>query len=143
KDDNFPSPPDNAHHPQKACYVQDVRDHRAGANLGAAEGGPGAGFTKCAEHGQRCQFRGTAYVAYGRPGGPFTYKDAVSNGIDCDDRGFPVDRPDSKPGKDQEYLQRDNVCYMKLREPPTPTPTQKPPPTNTPVWKMPNTRDHR
>jgi hypothetical protein len=136
KDDNFPNPPDDKDQ-IKACYVKDVRDHRAPGSLGAAEKGGPPGFTKCAEHGQRCQFRGTADVAYGPPGGKFVFKDAVLNGVDCDSRGGFYHVEITGGSTSESYY----VCYMRLR-PETPTPTP-PAPTRTPVWQQPNVRDHR
>lgn len=135
KDGNFPNPPDDEYQ-VKACYVRSVLDHR-GSGPGGEGGGP-AGFSKCAEHGQHCSFRGTADMAYGPPGGPFVHQDAVSNGLDCDGRGFP--RVVITPGSTSEFYY---ACYMRLLAPTTPTPQ----PTKTPMWKTPTAtpvvRDHR
>ncbi|MGA7989820.1 MAG: hypothetical protein WCC53_00145, partial [Thermoanaerobaculia bacterium] len=92
------------------------------------------GFSRCAEAGQRCQFRGIADVAAGVPGGTsFVFKRSVSNGIQCDQTGF---HETTFP----EWSHK--ACFVKLLPAPTAVPPT-PVPTKTPVWQTPNVRDHR
>ncbi|MBI3160497.1 MAG: peptidoglycan DD-metalloendopeptidase family protein, partial [Chloroflexi bacterium] len=57
-----------------------------GSGSGSGGGGP-SGYTHCANEGGRCNFSGTADVAYGA-NGAFNYKYGVQNGIDCNNSVF-------------------------------------------------------
>lgn len=138
QDNRFPafSPPVHySTNVKRACYIKDALDHR-GTGPGGQGGGP-AGFTKCAEDGQRCAFRGTADVAWGA-GRDFLYKEAVANGIDCRGGAFPASSTVKVVGH--------AACYMKLLPEKAATPTPVPP-TKTPAWHTPTptpiVHDHR
>ncbi len=105
----------------KACYTKDSRDHRVDPV------GP-PGYTLCARYGQRCQFRGTADVAYGADG-KFSYR-RISNGIDCQE-GWPFAFKEPAPN----VAFSDHACYVKLLNVvPTPATPESP---SVPI------RDHR
>ncbi len=93
----------NAGYFVEACYIkQSIRDHRA--PVPAA--GP-TGWTFCAYPGRRCEFSGTADVAFGAHGW-FRYKRGV-NGIDCNVGifGEPIPQHNVKGVQEKDY-----ACYM-------------------------------
>ncbi len=93
-----------------SAFAGEIRDHRADPNDGPR------GYTFCARHGQRCQFRGTAEVAYGPlrdvagwgPRGGYVLK-TVSGGIDCNEIAF-------RGGSADTNLF--SHCYMRLLKTP-------------------------
>ncbi len=77
--------------------------HNSNCGSGSGSGGGPPGYTYCADEGGRCNFNGTADVAYGA-NGKFNYKYSVSNGIDCNNTVF----GDPIPGTRK-------ACYYKLK----------------------------
>lgn len=71
---------DPAYGVRKACYIR-----RAGS--GQPDYTPPAGYTFCAWENERCNFSGTADVAYGA-NGRFAYRQTLSGGVDCSNGVF-------------------------------------------------------
>jgi hypothetical protein len=85
------------------AYVVDYIDRINGS---PPSGGPPSGFELCTNEGGRCDFSGTADIAYGA-NGSFYYKYGVSDGIDCNNNVF----GDPIPGTSK-------ACYIKGGGPP-------------------------
>lgn len=87
---------------------------------------PPAGYTFCANEGERCSFAGVADVAYGA-NGQFNYQYGIRGGIDCNNAVF-----------GDPIVGVRKACYIKIvasqptpvpYPPPTPRPTSRPTPT--------------
>ncbi|MDW8317828.1 MAG: N-acetylmuramoyl-L-alanine amidase [Anaerolineae bacterium] len=68
-------------------FAQAIADAVVAYFSGQSAGGPPSGYTFCAWENERCNFNGTADVAYGA-NGVYAFRERVSGGIDCNNGVF-------------------------------------------------------